>query len=174
MKTLKLTQRLVVVLTLGLAIPIQPVLAHASSHSKDHGGAHKAQPAEQKAWGIAGDPKQVTRIITIEMSDAMRFSPDSLEIKEGETIRFRVKNTGNALHEMVIGTRDELDAHAAMMKKYPNMEHDEAYMAHVDPQKSSDIVWHFNRKGRFEFACLIAGHYDAGMRGTILVSEKRK
>lgn len=155
----------------GFVLPFQSLFAHGTNHTRDHSGEHNAFKQEQKDWGIAGDPKKVTRTVTIEMSDTMRFLPEKLEIKQGETIRFRVKNTGQALHEMVIGTREELDAHAAMMKKYPNMEHDEPYMAHVDPQKSRDIVWHFNRQGRFEFACLIAGHYDAGMRGVIFVSQ---
>lgn len=162
---------LAVLVALTLAAPLTPLLAHGSSHEKAQTGERKATPAEQKSWGIAGDPKKVTRVVAVEMADTMRFSPERLEVKEGETIRFQVKNTGKVLHEMVIGTREELDSHAAMMKKYPNMEHDEAYMAHVDPQKTGDIVWLFNRKGSFEFACLVAGHYDAGMRGTILVSQ---
>lgn len=73
------------------------------------------------------------------------------------------------MHEMVIGTRDELDSHAALMLKHPNMEHDEPWMAHVEPGRSGDLVWTFNRAGEFEFACLLPGHYQAGMRGTIRV-----
>jgi uncharacterized cupredoxin-like copper-binding protein len=70
---------------------------------------------------------------------------------------------------MVIGTRDELDSHAALMLKHPNMEHDEPWMAHVEPGRSADLIWTFNRAGEFEFACLLPGHYQAGMRGTIRV-----
>ena len=162
---------LAVLVALCLIAPFTPLGAHGNSHGKAHMGESKATPAEQNSWGVAGDPAKVTRVVTVEMSDSMRFSPNSLQVKEGETIRFQVKNTGKVLHEMVIGTREELDSHAAMMKKYPNMEHEEAYMAHVGPQKTGDIVWLFNRKGSFEFACLVAGHYDAGMRGTILVSQ---
>jgi uncharacterized cupredoxin-like copper-binding protein len=73
------------------------------------------------------------------------------------------------MHEMVIGTRDELDSHAALMLKHPNMEHDELWMAHVEPGRSGDLIWTFNRTGEFEFACLLPGHYQAGMRGTIRV-----
>src|SRR5690606_21400269 len=87
----------------------------------------------------------------------------------GDTVRFVIRNRGRMLHEMVIGTPDELARHAALMAKFPGMEHDAPYMAHVDPGQSGDIVWHFNRSGRFEFACLIAGHYEAGMRGTLTV-----
>jgi uncharacterized cupredoxin-like copper-binding protein len=124
---------------------------------------------EQKPWGIAGDAKAAKRTIAITMSDAMRFSPDQITVKQGETVRFVVSNAGKMLHELVIGTKKELDEHAALMLKFPNMEHDEPYMAHVAAGKKSEIVWTFNRAGEFEFACLIAGHYQAGMVGKIKV-----
>jgi plastocyanin len=57
-----------------------------------------------------------------------------------------------------------------LMKKFPNMEHDEPYMAHVEPGKQGTIVWHFNRAGEFDFACLLHGHYQAGMVGKIKVA----
>ncbi|WP_296753459.1 cupredoxin family protein [Thiobacillus sp.] len=130
---------------------------------------HAPAAAEQTPWGIAGEAGQVTRTIALDMSDAMRFAPDSLTVEEGETVRFIVNNRGRMLHELVIGTPDALAGHAAMMAKFPDMVHDEAYMTHVDPGQAGEIVWHFNRSGRFEFACLIAGHYEAGMRGTLVV-----
>lgn len=149
--------------------------AHAHGNNQHNAAAHGAHsamtiPAEQKAWGIAGDPKKVDRVITIQMTDNMRFTPSQLTIKKGETIRFDVKNAGAVMHEMVIGTKQELDQHAAMMKKHPNMEHDEPYMAHVGPKKTGQLVWQFNREGDFDFACLIAGHYEAGMVGKIRVT----
>ncbi|MES2820850.1 MAG: cupredoxin family protein [Pseudomonadota bacterium] len=124
---------------------------------------------EQKAWGIAGDRDQVSRTVTVGMDDRMRFTPEILEIEQGETIRFMIANQGQMLHEFVLGTRADLDAHAALMAKFPGMEHDEPYMAHVAPGSSAEIVWTFNRAGQFEFACLIAGHYQAGMLGQIRV-----
>lgn len=146
-----------------------PVHAHGE---KKHAAAEEAA-AEQTPWGIAGTPAQVTRTVTIDMTDAMRFTPDALTVQEGETVRFIVRNRGRMLHEMVIGTPAELAKHAAMMAKFPNMEHDAPYMVHVDPGKTGEIVWNFNRAGRFEFACLIAGHYEAGMRGTLTVTPKQ-
>jgi uncharacterized cupredoxin-like copper-binding protein len=142
--------------------------------------AHGDEPArkaavvkkEQKEWGIAGEAKLARRSITVSMLDTMRFSPASIAVKQGETIRFIIKNTGQVMHEFVIGTKKENDEHAALMLKFPNMEHDEPYMAHVPPGKTGEIVWTFNKPGEFDFACLIAGHYQAGMRGTIKVSAK--
>ena len=154
-------------------IAISAILTGATatfSHT-DTTHAKKAGPVikEQKEWGIAGDAKAVTRTITLTMTDTMRFTPDKLDIKQGETIKLVIKNNGTMLHEMVIGTKKDLDEHAAMMVKFPGMEHDEPYMAHVAPGKSGQIIWTFNKPGSFDFACLIAGHYQAGMVGKITV-----
>ena len=87
----------------------------------------------------------------------------------GDTVRLRAENKGKVLHEIVLGTKAELDQHAQMMRKFPGMEHDEPYMAHIAPGQSGEMIWTFNRTGEFDFACLIAGHYQAGMVGTIRV-----
>ena len=157
----------VVLLTIGL-LTLPAVHAHSPSAHKNHHTASTA-PAEQKDWGIAGDPKKVQRTIEIRMTDNMRFAPNQLQIKQGETVRLVAVNSGKVLHEIVIGTPQELKAHAEMMKKHPGMEHDEPYMAHVDPGQKGAIVWTFNRVGSFEFACLIPGHFEAGMIGRITV-----
>lgn len=153
-----------------LAMPVA-ALAHTAHSSHSGHGAHSqgASVKEQKPWGIAGDAKDVRRTIQVTMTDNMRFSPDRIEVRQGETVRLVVKNAGKVLHELVIGTRQDLDEHAAMMKKHPGMEHDEPYMAHVAAGKTGQLVWNFNRAGDFEFACLIPGHYEAGMIGKIRV-----
>ncbi|MFS2032956.1 plastocyanin/azurin family copper-binding protein [Polaromonas sp. CT11-55] len=157
---------LVAACAIGLAAPA--AFAHGS---EDHAGKPAAVRKEQKDWGIAGDAKSATRTVTLAMDDNMRFTPDKLAFKQGETVRFVIRNQGKLLHELVIGTKPELDAHAAMMMKFPGMEHDEPYMAHIPAGKSSDLVWTFNRAGEFDFACLIAGHYQAGMVGKISVAR---
>ena len=141
-------------------------LAHAGP-----GHAKKGEPTkkEQKPWGIAGDARDVKRSIVTSMTDGMRFTPDRMEFKQDETIKFVLKNNGKLLHEFVIGTRKDLDEHAALMVKLPKMEHDEPYMAHIAPGKTGEIIWKFNRAGQFDFACLIAGHYQGGMVGKITV-----
>jgi uncharacterized cupredoxin-like copper-binding protein len=138
--------------------------------------AHKKAPASvkkaQQAWGIAGDAQGATRTIAVGMDDRMRFTPARIDVRTGETVRFVVRNTGKLMHEFVIGTPAENAKHAALMIKFPNMEHDEPWMAHVPPGKTGELVWTFNRAGEFEFACLIAGHYQAGMLGKITVTPR--
>jgi uncharacterized cupredoxin-like copper-binding protein len=142
------------------------------AHGDEAHAMMKAGPVkkEQKDWGIAGDAKAVSRTINVTMMDSMRFSPDRVEIKLGDTVRFAHKNAGGQLHEFVIGTPEENDAHAALMVKFPGMEHSEPYMAHVGAGKTGEIIWTFNKPGEFDYACLIAGHYQAGMKGKIIVA----
>ncbi len=144
------------------------------AHGDAEHGAKKPAPVrkEQKAWGIAGEAKSARRTIEVGMNDTMRFTPEALTVRLGDTVRFVFRNHGKQLHEFVLGTRKELDEHAALMMKFPDMEHDEPYMAHVPPGKTAEIVWTFNRAGEFDFACLIAGHYQAGMVGKVTVTPR--
>lgn len=142
--------------------------------SKDaHSHASAAAPkAEQQDWGIAGDPRAARRTFEIVMTD-MRFSPSKLQLREGETVRFVVVNHGKQEHEFVIGTRKVLDAHAALMRRFPQMDHDEPNAVHVPRGRRKTLVWTFNRPGEFAFACLVPGHYEAGMTGTIKVMSRK-
>ena len=160
MKSIKTLLLAAALTTSGLA------LAHTDKPHDQQAGPVKK---EQKDWGIAGDTKAARRTVEFRMTDNMRFTPDKLEVKQGETIKFVLRNNGAVLHEFVLGTKTELDEHALLMVKFPTMEHSEPYMAHVAPGKTGEIVWTFNRAGDFDFACLIAGHYSAGMVGKVKV-----
>lgn len=156
----------------SLVLALMAGLAYGHGEAKhDRAAAAAATAKEQTDWGIAGEAREVSRTIVLRMSDAMRFSPDRIQVKRGETVRFVLKNDGRVLHELVIGTKAVLEQHAALMKKFPDMEHDEPWMAHVLPGKTGEIVWRFNRAGEFDFACLIPGHYEAGMVGRIVVKS---
>ena len=150
-----------------------PGLAAAHGPAAHLKAKTEAVRKEQKDWGIAGDAQAVTRTIEIRMSDKMRFTPDLIEVREGETVRLVHRNGSKILHEFVLGTKEELEAHAALMLKFPNMEHDEPYMAHIGAGQKGEIVWTFNRAGEFDFACLIPGHYQAGMIGKVRVSARK-
>ena len=113
----------------------------------------------------------MSRTVDIEMDDAMRFMPATINIKRGETIRFRVKNSGHVRHEIVLGTMKELKEHAALMQKFPEMEHADPNQASVEPGKTGELIWQFTRAGAFDFACLQPGHFEAGMRGRLIVKQ---
>ena len=144
----------------------------ASAHGDEKPAAprkYDASKVETTDFGREGDPKKVTKTIGVDMTDAMRFTPADVTVKRGETVKFVVHNGGKVLHEMVLGTRQAITEHAALMKRFPDMEHDDANMAHVKPGQAGQIVWQFTRSGEFQFACLQPGHFEAGMVGTVRV-----
>jgi uncharacterized cupredoxin-like copper-binding protein len=145
----------------------------AMAHGDEDHGKKAEQPAEDHAaaLGKPGDPGKVTRSVTVEMNDAMRFRPDSIRVKRGETIRFIVRNTGKVKHEMVLGTIKELKEHAGMMRKFPEMEHADPNQVSVEPGMTGELVWQFTKAGTFDFACLVPGHFEAGMVGKVRVSR---
>jgi len=154
------------VLMLGLA-----PLAHA--HGESTHGAQKHLPPNlepvEKAFGRTGDPNKVTRTIRIDSLDTMRFTPAQITVRQGDTIRFIVRNGGKVLHETVLGTMTDLQEHAQMMRKFPGMEHEEPFMVHVGPGQTGEMIWQFTQAGDFHFGCLIPGHFEAGMIGRIKV-----
>jgi uncharacterized cupredoxin-like copper-binding protein len=154
---------------LALAAALAALPAAALAHGDTHARPAVAQPMVETAFGRTGDPKKSGRTVRVDMSDAMRFTPGSIEVKRGETVRFVVRNSGKVMHEMVLGTLQDLKDHAELMKKQPGMEHDEPYMAHVAPGKTAEIVWQFTKPGEYYYGCLIPGHFEAGMVGRINV-----
>lgn len=133
-----------------------------------HAGGH-----DDEAIGKPGIAAKVTRTVNVDMSDAMRFSPSNLTIKQGETIRFVVKNSGKIAHEMVLGKEKDLKEHYEVMKKNPEMEHADANMVTVQPGNTGEIIWQFTKAGKVDFACLHPGHYDAGMKGLVNVASNK-
>jgi uncharacterized cupredoxin-like copper-binding protein len=129
----------------------------------DGDGHHEA------AYGKPGDPAKVSRTVAIDMSDAMRYTPALITARKGETIRFVLTNSGKVKHEMVLGSSAELKEHAALMRKFPEMEHVDPNRLSVAPVKTGVLTWQFTRAGTFDFACLQPGHFEAGMRGKIVV-----
>lgn len=131
----------------------------------NHHGGHGTQ-----AIGQPGVLSKATRTIEVDMSDAMRFSPANIQAKQGETIRFVVKNSGQLSHEFVLGTAKDLKAHYEVMKKNPEMEHADDNMLTVKPGETRELLWQFTQAGTVDFACLHPGHYDAGMKGSVAVA----
>ena len=138
----------------------------------DHGAKPKkydATKVEEKSFGREGDPAKASRTIRVEMADTMRFAPADITVKQGETVKLVATNKGQVLHEMVLGTSEDLKEHAELMRRFPGMEHEEPHMTHVKPGSSGEIVWQFTKPGEFQFACLIPGHFEAGMVGKVTV-----
>lgn len=138
---------------------------HVDGHGA-HGGSHAS------AAGQPGDPAKVSRTVEVQMDDTMRFTPSQVQVKAGETIRFMVVNKGKLPHEMVLGSMKELEEHAEMMRKMPDMKHAEANQVSLGPGQRGGIVWTFDTPGNVAFACLIPGHKEAGMVGQVAVQQQ--
>lgn len=159
-----------------MKIQLHPLLAlfslalstSAAIASGTHAGGHGHDDA---AIGKAGVLSATTRTVQVNMSDNMRFTPSSFTAKQGETIRFVIKNSGAIKHEFVLGTEKELKEHYELMKKFPEMEHSDPNMITLAGGASGEIVWQFTKAGKVDFACLQPGHYDAGMKGKVTVSK---
>lgn len=162
--------KLLSLLLLALATPLSFAAGeHAGGHGHNMTGMAHGAPSAASAAGRPGDSGRVNRTIAVTMDDAMRFTPSQIEVKAGETIRFFIRNAGKVPHEMVIGTMDELKAHAEMMRKMPDMKHAEPNMITLEPGQRGGIVWQFDKLGTVDFACLVPGHLEAGMAGKVRV-----
>ena len=120
--------------------------------------------------GVPGKPAAVTREIAVTMAEKMRFLPASIAVKRGETVRFVVKNDDIEPHEFMLGQMAALKEHAEHMRKHPTMQHDEPNAITLLPGQTGTLVWRFTHAGIVDFACLIPGHFEAGMKGNIKVT----
>ena len=132
--------------------------------------AHEGE--EPFSAGEPGDPKKPFRVVEITMQEsygAMSYQPNALEVKRGEQIQFAITNAGLLAHEFILANTADNLKHAALMKKYPDMEHDDPNGKTVQPGAKAEMLWRFTKTGTFEFSCLIPGHREAGMIGTVTV-----
>lgn len=137
------------------------------------GGAGPAGHShEEFSAGEPGDPRKPSRIVSISMRDdggKMSFVPNKIEVRAGEQIKFVIQNKGVLDHEFILATTEENLKHAEAMKKNPDMEHDDPNGKSVASEKKGEILWRFTKAGTFEYGCLIPGHRESGMTGTVVV-----
>jgi len=127
---------------------------------------------EAGGFGEQGDPKKPSRAVHVIMREdgnKMLYIPDTIEVKRGQQIRFVIDNEGLFNHEFVLGTEEGIRSHAAEMKKHPDMQHHDAHSVQVAMYDRGELLWRFTKAGRFVYACLIPGHLERGMRGTVIV-----
>lgn len=154
----------------GLGLLTALALSTGALASGSHAGGH-AHTGNEETFGKPGVATRISRTVTVDMTDAMRFTPSGVTVRKGETIRFVVKNSGQIRHEFSLGSQRALAEHAAAMKKFPNMEHDEPNMVSLAPGGQGEVVWQFTQPGKVDFACLQPGHFEAGMKGRVTVTR---
>jgi len=171
----------------------------AGSHGGGHGHAdekpghagEKGGHGHQLDFGAPGKASDVTRTVDIVLKENF-FEPESIDVKAGETVRFRVRNDGELVHEFNIGTAGMHAGHQKemmtmmehgvleadrinynMMKMDMGggrtMEHNDPNSVLLEPGKSGEVIWKFMKAMELEFACNVPGHYEAGMMGKMHV-----
>lgn len=147
---------------------VVPAFAHGPEHGAGGHAGHKAFAA-----GEPGDPRKPSRIVQISMRETeegkMLFAPDNLSVRPGEQVKFVLRNLGKVEHEFLLDTVEANAAHMAAMAANPNMAHEEKNGLELESGKVGELIWRFTKPGSFEFACLIPGHYEAGMKGQVTV-----
>ncbi|RDL48050.1 Plastocyanin [Ensifer sp. M14] len=139
-------------------------------------GSHAGGHGEAMAVGEPGDKAKATQTIRVTMKETddgkMIFTPSTFKVRKGQTVRFAIQNAGELDHEFVLDQEDKIMEHKAVMEKFPDMEHDDPNAIRLAAGKSGEIIWKFTNDGTFKIACLVPGHYDAGMHGDVSVAAK--
>ena len=147
------------------------------------GHAHGTEDAHDTHGATANLSMQsalvVDRTLNVDMNDAMRFSPDLLQVSAGETLKLVVHNSGKLPHEMVLGSEAALKAHAIEMKQsaghsdgHAHASGNELLALSVKPGETKEWVIRFDQAQTLQMACLIPGHFEAGMKGQVIVQDK--
>ena len=143
--------------------------SHGDDHAHDTAAGHDDHDTPASPAALV-----VSRSIDVRMNDQMRFTPSKIEVREGETIRFVVHNAGRTEHEMVLGSDEEIRTHAQAMQQgqahHDEHSHGTGAAITVPAGQKGELVVRFDRATTLLMACLIPGHYEAGMRGTLQVS----
>lgn len=159
--------KLLFAMTLAFAMGTSAAYA-GGSHAGGHGH-------DSMTVGKPGNAASVDKTVEVVMRETdggdMIFEPAALSFQKGQTIRFIIRNDGELAHEFVLDDHERVMEHKALMEKFPEMEHDDPNAVRLAPGEKGEIIWTFSNDGSFEFACLIPGHYDSGMKGELHVMK---
>jgi uncharacterized cupredoxin-like copper-binding protein len=108
--------------------------------------------------------KDNPRLVLMNMDDALQFMPDSVTVAKGETIRFVLVNSGTVTHEFQVGPADLVAADK--VDGVLNVEKDE-----LDAGHTYSVDYTFSGDGPYAYACHEPGHYEAGMKGVVVIGQ---
>lgn len=127
---------------------------------------------ESFAFGEPADAADADRTIAVDMFDDFTYQPDSIDVAVGETVTFEVSNSGEIVHEFVIGDEAVQDEHEQEMEEQEGdmMMTDEPNGVAVESGDTKPLTFRFTEAAELEYACHQPGHYDAGMFAPLTVS----
>jgi uncharacterized cupredoxin-like copper-binding protein len=151
----------------GIALVALAIGAAALAFARGEMGT--PSPSSEMAMSPAADTRPASRTIQVDSTDALRFVPDALTVRAGETIAFEIRNAGAVPHEFFVGTAAEQAEHEREMAAGAPM-HAEPGQVDVPAGQTARLVYTFDQPGTLEYGCHVPGHYAAGMRGTITIT----
>ena len=163
------------VVLLSTLVSIAPVAWSHPDHDAPSGikGLRMAPPAPvEESYGRPGDTSQPNRSINIEINDKLRVAPAEVSVKQGETIKFIVKNSTKTLQRMALGTLGELKERATMLKQFPKMEMNQPNLVQVKPGESAELLWQFTQAGTFNFGCAAQACLEPTAIGKVVVDAR--
>jgi uncharacterized cupredoxin-like copper-binding protein len=124
-------------------------------------------------FGFPAKANAKARVVNVEMDEGadgkLSYSPNTVEVKRGETIHFVVVNKGKDTHDFFVGPEQLIDEHVEELKKDPNTDMDDPSWIRVKAGETGNLVWRFTVKGDFDYASVLPGQIEAGMHGSISV-----
>ena len=108
-------------------------------------------------------------VVLSEQGGKLVISPNRLRFKQGEVVKFSIRNDTAVKHELVLGTATENLGHAESMRISPDIEDHEVNGRVMNPNSTAELQWQFINTGTFEFACLVPGHAETEIRGEVIV-----
>ena len=157
---------------LGASCGISRPSGTSGSAAPHHHGEHAAAaPSESFDFGKLGDPEHEDRSVEVVALDTLRFKPARLEVNVGQTVTFFVTNSGKTKHEFVIGDKAYQRQHEEDMASGHTLMHNAGNAIQLPPGNTERLTWTFTYPGHFLYGCHVAGHYAAGMVGTIKVRQ---
>ena len=135
----------------------------------------ESQQEEVFNFGEPADAAEADRVIEIDANDNLTFDASETTVSAGETITFRITNTGNIAHDFTLGDQETQDEHEAemteMMENGETMSHDDPNAVVLAAGETKELTWHFSEAGTVLIGCHQPGHYAAGMTGAVTIES---
>jgi len=117
-----------------------------------------AGPSPSIVPGTAENP----RVIAVDATGSLTFDPNSIALVAGEVVRFEITNTAGFVHNLYIGAPADIDARNTA-----------ALQGTADFTTGTEtLTYTVPASGDLAFACLVPGHLEAGMRGTVALVQQ--
>lgn len=144
---------------------VSDIEEHVDEPADDASGSHDEADSHDEAVEVS-----------VIMTDDLTFEPGEIVVEAGTPVVLTIENAGLALHDFTI---DDMPVHVAHhegdsedMSHMEGADHDEfaVHMA-LDGNGAGTLEFTPEEAGEYEFHCTVLGHTEAGMHGTLIVTQ---